>query len=124
MYARAAGSYKKVSLDSATPERILDEVFVRFSRDCSQARTCIENNDQVTGRSHLAHALELLWALRGALDYKTAPDVCNNLARLYQYARERLLEATVKMKIEPILEAESILAGIQSGFAEARVRSA
>jgi len=124
MYARAAGSYKKVSIDSATPERVLDEVFVRFARDCTQARACIASNDPVTGRAHLAHALELLWALRGALDRQAAPEVCDNLALLYQFARERLLEATVKMQPEPILEAESILSGIQSGFAEARVRSA
>ena len=59
MYARASKAYKKVHLESASKERILDELYGRFLRDCRDARAAIEKRHVVAKSEAVNHAMSI-----------------------------------------------------------------
>jgi len=122
MYARASKAYKKVHLESASKERILDELYGRLLRDCRDARTAIENNRVVAKSEAINHAMSIVNELVSALDYDQFPDLCENLGRLYDFVNERLLEGSQRLETAPIEEAEHIVTTLRDAFQEA-VRS-
>lgn len=68
MYQSRANAYRTVGVQSASPERILDEVFQRLQLDCQRALAAIESDD-VKGRSEqIGHAVKLAGALEVNLD--------------------------------------------------------
>jgi flagellar protein FliS len=119
MYNRAANRYRSVSLQSASPTQVLGEVFHRLMVDLDAAARCIEARNVVGKGKAIGHAIDLIHALAESLEHEQAPEMCENLLRLYQFAQERLLEASVKMDVAPLREAERVLMSVRDAFREA-----
>lgn len=119
MYAHAANAYRRVHLESASPARLLDELYVRLLADVDDARRAIGSGDVAAKGAAVGHALSILSELRAALDAETAPELCQNLTRLYDYAGERLTEANVRMQAAPLHEARRVLAVLRDAFSQA-----
>lgn len=119
MYARVSKAYKKVHLESASKERILDELYGRLLRDCSDARAAIEKRHVVAKSEAINHAMSIVNELVAALDYDAFPELCENLGRLYDFVNDRLLEGSQRLETAPIEEAEHIVASLRASFQEA-----
>ena len=116
--AKAALAYKKTHVQSS-PIRVLDALLRRLINDLSDARQAIQSGD-IKGKSKATdHALAILTELNAALDRTLAPELCENLASLYHFTKERVLEASVQMSAGPLDAAESVINTIQRSFAEA-----
>jgi flagellar protein FliS len=115
--ARALRSYKAVSVESAPPRRLLDELMNRLLRDCSDARTAIRTGDIAGKGQHIGHALAIVGELVVALDHEVAPDLCSNLGSLYQFVIDRLSDANVRKAESPIVEAEKVITTLREAFA-------
>jgi flagellar protein FliS len=116
MYQSRANAYKTVGVQSASPQRILDEVFQRIRLDCQRAITAIENDDIPERCAQLGHAIKLVDALETSLDKEMAPDLCNNLVQLYGYVRSRLVDANVKGEADAINEAMELVGEVHESF--------
>jgi flagellar protein FliS len=116
MSARAANAYKRVDLESAPKSQILDRLFERFQRDLHDARRAIVGNDIKTKAAAIDHALQIVAELRAALDHAAAPELCANLAALYEFVMERLTRASVSLQIPPLDEAGGVMAEIGAAF--------
>ena len=119
MYARASKAYKKVHLESASKERILDELYGRFLRDCADAKTAVKERRIVAKSEAINHAMAIINELVAALDYDAFPELCDNLGRLYDFVNERLLEGSQRLEVAPIEEAEHIVSTLRESFQEA-----
>jgi flagellar biosynthetic protein FliS len=117
MYARKLNAYKKVHLETASPARMLDELFARCLRDLDECRAFIASKDVVKKSALADHALAIIGELDAALDHSTAPDLCRNLAGVYAYAREQVIAGSAQMSPEPIDRASSVLRSLREGFA-------
>jgi flagellar protein FliS len=115
--ARALRSYKAVSVESAPPRRLLDELMNRLLRDCSDARTAIKTGDIAGKGKHIGHALAIVGELVAALDHSVAPELCANLGSLYQFVIDRLSDANVRKAESPIVEAEKVITTLREAFA-------
>ena len=82
MYARAASAYKKVSVESASPTRVLDELFIRLRLDLRIAGEGLQSGDVAARCRALSQALQLVGALESGLDASVAPELCKNLLSL------------------------------------------
>ena len=122
MYNRAANRYRNVSLQSASPQQMLTEVFHRLIADIDAAKACIESGNIVGKSKAIGHAIELIGALVSSLDFDAAPDLCENLTRLYDFASERLLTASAKLDVAPLAQALQVLENLRDAFAEAAAR--
>lgn len=119
MYAYAANAYRRVHLESASPARLLDELFVRLLADLDEARRAIGAGDVAAKGVAVTHGLAILAELRAALDPEAAPELCQNLGRLYDFATERLTEANVRIQASPLIEARRVLAVLRDAFGQA-----
>lgn len=116
MYQARANAYKTVGVQSASPERILDEVFRRIQLDCERAMKAIENKDVKDRCEQLGHAIKLVGALEVSLDNELAPELCANLVGLYGYIRSRLVDANLKGDAEAVQEAMDLIGEVHGSF--------
>ncbi|MCR9162729.1 MAG: flagellar export chaperone FliS [Nannocystaceae bacterium] len=120
MYQSRANAYKTVGVQSASPERILDEVFQRIRVDCQRALSALESNDVDTRCKQISHAIKLVDALESSLDTALAPELCENLVSLYGYVRRRLFDANANADKGAIEEAMELIGEVHTSFQSAR----
>jgi flagellar secretion chaperone FliS len=118
MYARAARAYKNVSVESAPPPRVLDELLGRAVADCHEARAKIAAGDRGGKGKAISHAVQICGELIAALDFKAAPELCANLASLYDFIINRLTAANIGSDVAPLAEAEKTLQTLRDAFAQ------
>ena len=116
MHARAALAYKKVFVTSAPPTRILDELYVRLLADLEAAEAAILAGDVRAKGTHTSRALAILAELTAALDPRAAPELAENLARLYAFASRRISEGSAKLEAAALAEARGVLTPIHEAF--------
>lgn len=116
MSIRAANAYKKVSVESASPTRVLDELFTRLRLDLRLAREAIAAADVPERCRALSQALQLVGALESGLDASVAPELCANLRLLYAFVREQVFNANAQGVSDPIDRADEVIAEIHDAF--------
>lgn len=120
MYARAASAYKKVSIESASPARVLDELFRRLRLDFRVAKESLAAGDIAPRCNALSHALKLVGALEASLDRDVAPELCEGLTKLYAFVREQIVAANSQALAAPLDIADEIVAEIHEAFLQAQ----
>jgi len=120
MYQSRANAYKKVGVQSASPERILDEVFQRIRVDCQRALTAMDGGDVPERCKQISHAIKLVDALETSLDSTLAPELCANLVNLYGYVRSRLVDANTTGDPAGVSEAMELIGEVHTSFQAAR----
>jgi flagellar protein FliS len=115
MHSRV-GVYRKVSIESASPVRMLDEVYERFLRACREAGEGMERKDLAAKGMAIGKALAFLGALESALDHGAAPDLSANLLRLYRFVFDKLSEANAKNSPKALAEAEQVITTLRDAF--------
>lgn len=123
MYARAARSYQKTYLESASPARIIDEMYQRLLRDIEDGRTGIEEKDPRKRGEALSHALAIVGALHTSLDRKLAPALCAELGALYTFITGRLTQANIHSRTKPLDEAVKIIHTLRESFQQAALKA-
>ena len=118
MHARAAKSYRSVDLESAPKHVVLERLFERFARDLVQAREAIAAKDIQRKANMIDHAMRIVAELSAALDHSLAPELCANLAALYQFVTDRLGEANTTLATAPLDDATKLMAEIGAAFRE------
>lgn len=116
MAERGANAYRKVFLESATPPRLLDELYGRLLSDCHDAAEAIRQGDLAGKGRSINHAIEIIYELTAALDRSAAPELCSNLARLYDFVIQRLTTANLRIDVQPIVEAEQVIIVLRGAF--------
>lgn len=101
-----ARKYQAVQIESASPGQILVALYDGCIRFCKGAQLRIEEGD-IGGKGHMiSKALAILGELRSTLDHNVAPDLCQQLERLYLFFQEQLSQANMHMDatyIDPVV---------------------
>jgi flagellar protein FliS len=122
MLARAANAYRRVDLESAPKTQILERLFDRCLADIAAARTAIEERDVKTKAQMLDHALQIVVELRASLDATAAPELCENLAALYDFVTERLVSASLTLTLPPLDQATRVMRELGEAFRSAHAK--
>ncbi len=119
MYARAAKAYKQVDLESSSKAQILDKLYLRFARDCEDAKTAIAGGDVAAKAKAINHGNQIIMELVAALDHALAPDLCGNLAALYDYVLDRLSLSNIHNDAALLDQASAVVMQLREAFTEA-----
>lgn len=122
MHARAANTYRRVDLDSAPRSQIVERLFERFAKDTETARVAIGARDIVGKAAALDHAMQIVTELAASLDHAAAPELCANLAALYDYVNQQLTDANVTLTTEPLDRANRVMSELGEAFKAAHPR--
>ena len=118
MNPRAARAYKNVAVSSARPTRVLDELFCRLRRDLMGAHEACQARDVEARCKALAHAMKIVTALEAGLDREAAPSLCDQLASLYGFVKDRILVANLRAEASAIAEAYDVIVALHDAFAQ------
>jgi flagellar protein FliS len=124
MHARAANVYRRVDLESAPKTQIVERLFDRCVLDIAAAREAIEARDIQKKASALDHAMQIVIELKASLDTAAAPELCTNLAALYDFVTERLVEANASLALPPLDQATRIMTELGDAFRRAHAAGA
>jgi flagellar protein FliS len=116
MFARAANAYRRVDLESAPKTQIVERLFDRCVRDIADARAAIAVRDIPKKASALDHALQIVVELKASLDVAAAPELCANLAALYDFVAERLIDANTTLALPPLDQATRVMTELGEAF--------
>jgi len=116
MFARAANAYRRVDLESAPKTQIVERLFDRCVRDIADARAAISVRDIQKKASALDHALQIVVELKASLDVAAAPELCANLAALYDFVVERLIDANTTLALPPLDQATRVMTELGDAF--------
>lgn len=119
MYARAAKAYKQVDLESSSKVQILDKLYLRFVRDCDDAKVAIAEGKVGVKAGAINHGNQIIMELVAALDHALAPDLCGNLAALYDYVLDRLSQANIHNDGALLDQASAVVIQLREAFLEA-----
>jgi flagellar biosynthetic protein FliS len=118
LHQRAASLYRRIQVESASPPRVLLEVFRRLVEDVQRARECIAARD-IPGKARAVdHALALLGQLDGMLDHAVAPELCRQLAEAYAFCGKQLLLASASLDTGPLANVDVVIGAIRDGFGQ------
>jgi flagellar protein FliS len=122
MHARAANAYRRVDLESAPKTQIVERLFDRCVLDIAAAREAIAARDIVRKAAALDHAMQIVVELKASLDVTAAPELCANLAALYDFVTQRLIEANTALVLPPLDQATRIMRELGDAFRGAHAR--
>ena len=122
MLSRAANAYRRVDLESAPKTQILERLFDRFLIDVGNAREAIEGKDIKRKAVALDHALQIIVELKASLDFNAAPELCANLAALYDFVTDQLVSASLALATRPLDQATRVMTEIGDAFRAAHAK--
>ncbi|HEY0482216.1 MAG TPA: flagellar export chaperone FliS [Kofleriaceae bacterium] len=122
MNARAANAYRRVDLESAPKTQIVERLFERCVLDIASARDAIEARDIARKAAAIDHAVQIVVELKASLDAAAAPELCANLAALYDFVIQRLSDANATLALPPLAQATRIMTELAEAFRGAHGR--
>jgi flagellar biosynthetic protein FliS len=117
MLGKAAQRYAQVRESTQTPGELLLALYDGLFRFLNGARVCFENKQDARGREFVGKARAIISELLLALDHKVAPELCANLAAVYDSALSRLSDANREAKAGYIEEVARALTPLREAWA-------
>ena len=101
------------------PVELICLLYAKAIEKLNQAQDRYERGATGEGNSSVAFAMEVLIELQGSLN-EEGGDVARNLADLYDYMQNRLVEALANTETAPIEEVARLMSTLLDGWKEAR----
>ena len=120
MTYNALNQYKQSAVFTATPEELTLMLYDGAIKFMNIAKYHIENNNVVKSHETLIRAQDIIIELNSSLDMKY--EVSENLRGLYDFVLERLIDANIGKKVEPIDEALEIVTDMRDTWKEAMLK--
>lgn len=109
--------YKQQSILTMTQGEMLNKLFEEIVKQLSCAQLYIEEKDVGKANQALQKAQRILNHLRATLDFQY--DVSNNLAALYDFFIQKIIQANIKKDAGPIQEILPMIQDLQATFIQA-----
>lgn len=115
----AARKYRATQIESSSPGQLLLALYDGCIRFCRTAQAQIEAKDVAGKGQSISRAVAIIGELRGTLDHNTAPELCDQLDRLYVFFQEQLSLANVRMDAGLIVPVVKILGDLRNAWGTA-----
>ena len=117
----AASVYREASLESAPPIKIVHLLYEGALRLIEQAEGLDPRQAGQEFTNRLNRAGAIVSELRISLDHEPAPELSDKLNALYLFVEERLHEAQLDRRVEPLPAARDVLSRLLDGWKQVDV---
>ena len=115
-HLKASQKYREHAILSAPRERIISYLYQGLERFLQQSIEALERREPARAGESLGKAQGILWELLGSLNMKEGGVVAENLAKLYRFMIDRLLDANLRQDPKPLEGCLQVLASLQEGW--------
>lgn len=116
MRSTAVDRYKQVRNHTLTPGELLLALYDGLFRFLNGAKLCFEAGQLPRGRELLCKAHAVISELYLALDHKHNPELCANLASVYDFSMSRVTEANRHANPDLIAEVLRVLRPLREAW--------
>lgn len=106
----------KSTAQQASPYQLVAMLFQKLLDNIATAKGAITQGNYAKKGTELSNAIAIINVLESSLDFEQGGDISNNLASLYLFCSEQLLEASINNDIDKLNEIARILIPIKSGW--------
>lgn len=119
---QAAAQYKRINnesgIDHASPHRLIQMLMSGALDRLVQAKSAMERGEIESKGVLLGKATGIIAGLQGSLERDQAPELVDNLERLYDYMQRRLFEANVSNDPALVQEVTELMRTVKTGWDE------
>lgn len=108
--------FMQQSVSTMTPVQLLVALYEKAEQELQKAILYIERKNYEKANASIGRAEDIICMLDGSLKMKY--EIAENLAALYDYIKDRLVEANVKKDIEIIKEVLPFITELKETFTE------
>jgi flagellar secretion chaperone FliS len=98
------------------PVELIHLLYEHAEMQVKLARAALQSGNIADRSQAITKALAVVGELEGSLDHSTGGSISQNLARLYQYIRKRLVDANLKQDGAALGEVGSLLRTLDEGW--------
>ncbi|WP_291291719.1 flagellar export chaperone FliS [Enterococcus sp.] len=100
-YQQMQSNYLKNQVMSASPNKLIEMLLQAAIKNTKLAQLAIEKDELAKAHEHFIKTQNILLELRTSLDEKQGGEIAENLAALYEYMYQQLIEANIKKEAAP-----------------------
>jgi len=117
--ARATAAYQSTQVQSCSPMEQIVLLYDTAIQALTKVRDAMAKRDLPTRHRGISHTLAIINHLQSTLDLSAGGDIARQLDALYTYLRERIIDANMRHRVEPIEESLQLLGTLREGWAQA-----
>lgn len=106
----------KSTAQEASPYQLVAMLFQKLLGNIATAKGAINQKDIAKKGELISKSISILAVLEGSLDFEKGGDISNNLADLYSFCSQKLVEANTNNDTQLLDEIIKILLPIKSGW--------
>jgi flagellar protein FliS len=114
----ASNQYLEMKIQTATPEALVAMLYEGAIRFLNQAQNALAAKDWHKAHGNIVRAQNIVSELSVTLDKQKGGEIADNLARIYSYINDRLIEANIKKDAAKIGECIQILSNLNDAWGE------
>jgi flagellar protein FliS len=112
------GAYQRIQAETSSPAELILLLYDALLKDLNQARARLIAHDHETANRALIRAQEIILELISSLDL-SAGEIAQQLAPLYHYEHQRLLDANVQKDPEAVSEVIGLVTPLRDAWVQA-----
>jgi flagellar protein FliS len=116
MKTKAFKAYQRIGISTADPVKIVVMLYEGAIKNLRRAAEHFGESRKDRGSERIKKALDIIHYLHSTLDFDHGGAIAENLARLYDYARDTLSAANIEADVEKIHTAMEILQTLLEGW--------
>ncbi|GIV02103.1 MAG: flagellar protein FliS [Fimbriimonadales bacterium] len=118
-FRSAIGAYRKQAVETARPIDLVVMLYDGLLQSLRAAKGAIEERNLDRQNSELLRAQRILSELTAGLDMEKGGEISKNLASLYHYCIQRLIEANIEDDATRVEEVVRVIKPLRDAWAEA-----
>lgn len=111
--------YLQVQVQTATPEMLVTMLYDGCIRFLRQGKASLGASDFQKANESIIRAQDILLELNSCLDMEQGGEIARNLRLLYDYMRQRLIEANTRKDVAVVDEVTDFATQIRDAWVEA-----
>lgn len=118
MQAVGYGAYRRIQTETSSPAELILLLYDALLNDLKHAEERLKQREFDTAHTALVRAQEIVLELIASLDMD-AGDIARQLAPLYEYQYQRLLEANMQKDAQPVAEVIRLVTPLREAWINA-----
>ena len=110
--------YMEMKVQTATPEALVSMLYEGAIRFLNRAAYGLDQKDWQEAHSNIVRAQNIVTELNISLNKQRGGDIADNLARIYDYLNNRLIEANIKKDAHSVNECINLLSDLNTAWHE------